>query len=260
VPMGKTVEKLIPVERDEKKLRRTAWMLVAFAFFGGSAIFFAYKKYEHKSFQDDRPAYVGQLFQNLRVIRQDGRESGLDDLKGNVWIMGAVSVTQPETCARTMAVMKSLSETYNDRNDVILVCMVIDPGPAENVVAALSSESTKQGATLPQWWFATADPVTLHKYMKDKFKLNDLAHLENGAWVYDTSLTLIDRDMKVRRAVVPQKRGGPQFVTPFDFDQSAAWDEKGVKTGTERTNVDELKFLLEKTIGHLLSETTPAKS
>jgi hypothetical protein len=49
-------------------------------------------------------------------------------------------------------------------------------------------------------------------------------------------------------------------VTPFDFDQSAAWDEKGVKTGSERTNVDEMKFLLEKTIGHLLSETTPAKS
>ncbi len=258
--MGKTVEKLIPVERDEKKLRRTAWYLVVFAFIGGCVIFFAYKKYEHKSFQDDRPAYVGQLFQNLRVIRQDGQESGLDDLKGKVWIMAAISVSQPETCQRTMSVMKSLAETYKDRSDVILVCMVIDPGPAENAASLLSAESAKHGASLPKWWFATADPVTLHKYMKDKFKLNDLAHQENGKWVYDTSLTLVDRDLKVRRAVVPQQRGGPQFVTPFDFDQSAAWDEKGIKTGTERSNVDEMKFLLEKTIAHLLAEPAPAKS
>jgi hypothetical protein len=35
---------------------------------------------------------------------------------------------------------------------------------------------------------------------------------------------------------------------------SAGWDAKGVKTGTDRTNVEELEQLLIKTIDELLAE------
>ncbi|NJM36854.1 MAG: hypothetical protein HC845_02695 [Akkermansiaceae bacterium] len=65
---------------------------------------------------------------------------------------------------------------------------------------------------------------------------------------------MIDKNGHIRRAVVPQKRGGPPFVATFDFAQAASWDAKGAKTGTERNNAQELEFLLNATIDKLLEE------
>ncbi len=65
---------------------------------------------------------------------------------------------------------------------------------------------------------------------------------------------LIDRAGHVRRAVVPQQRGGQPYVATFDFDQAARWDEEGKKTGTDRNNAAELELLLGKTIDALLTE------
>jgi hypothetical protein len=155
--------------------------------------------------------------------------------------------------------LKTLAEKYRDNPDVAFVCMVIDPGPPENVAKILADEAVKHGATLPRWWYATTEPVILHKYLKDKFRLGSLPHQEEGKWIYDTSLVLVDRGLKIRRAVVPQQRGGPPYVTGFDFEQAAGWDAKGIKTKTPRNNVDEMKFLLEKTIDQLLNETVNAE-
>lgn len=256
--MEKFSGELVPAVRDEKKIRMTAWILTAFAFVGGVMIFSAYVIKANDSRNDSRPAYVGQLFQNLAVVRQDAQRTGLDELKGKVWVMTAVSVTQPERCALSLGVLKTLAEKYRDNPDVAFVCMVIDPGPPENVAKILADEAVAHGATLPRWWYATTEPVILHKYLKDKFRLGSLPHLEGGKWIYDTSLVLVDRGLKIRRAVVPQQRGGPPYVTGFDFDQAAGWDAKFIKTRTPRNNVDEMKFLLEKTIDQLLNETVNA--
>ncbi len=250
-------ELLIPVERDKAKLRKTALILLGLIIFGGVWIYMAYEKYAQNSAKDTRPAYVGQLFQNLKVIRQDGKEQGLDELKGKVWIMAAMSQTQPETCERSAGILRALALKYRDCSDVCFLTLVIDPGAPEQATSTLSSFAQRLTASLPQWWVATADPVTLHKYLKDKFKLGVLAHQSEGKWVYDTSLVLVDRDMKLRKAVIPQQRGGAPYVTGFDFDLAAQWDERGVKTGTDKTNVDQLLEVLEKTIEYL--RVTPSK-
>ena len=53
---------------------------------------------------------------------------------------------------------------------------------------------------------------------------------------------------------MPQKQGGPPFIATFDFQQAAAWDAKGAKTGTDRNNLQELEHLLNQTIDKLLVE------
>lgn len=257
--MGKFTGQLVPVERDEKKLRRTAWILVAFIIIGGAWIYYAYEKFASQANMDGRPSYAGEIRHNLPVVRQDGQRVALGDLDGKVWVVNSVSVTQPDSCQLSASMMKSLAEKYKDNPSIAFVSLVIDPGDAEQAAQVLASEAQRQGATLPQWWFATTEPVILHKFLKDKFKLSMLAHQTDGKWEYDTSLVLVDRNRKLRKAVVPQKRGGPPFVTGFDFEQSAEWDAKGVKTGTGRSNVDEMKFLLENTIDTLLTETVNAE-
>ena len=154
--------------------------------------------------------------------------------------------------------VKAMEEKYRDNPDVAFVSMVIDPGAPETATTVLSEAAAAQNASLPKWWFATTEPVILHKYLKDKFKLGTLPHQVEGKWDYDTSLVLVDRQMKLRKAVVPQQRGGAPFVTGFDFDKAAQWDAQGIKTGTERSNVEEMILLLEKTIDILLNEKVNA--
>ena len=91
-----------------------------------------------------------------------------------------------------------------------------------------------------------------------------LPHEEGGKWVYDGSLVLIYRNRHVRRAVVPKvKIGEPGVVSSnqvvtFDFGQAAAWDEKGLMTGTDLSNVERMEELLGETIATLLAEKDDA--
>jgi cytochrome oxidase Cu insertion factor (SCO1/SenC/PrrC family) len=255
LPMLTTPANLEPVPRDEKKLRRTAWILVFFALVGGVVIFMAYERYASQANREGRPSYVGELRYNLPVLRQDGIRTGFDELQGKVWILHSISVSQPETCALSVQVMKDLAQKYQGQDDVVLISAVIDPGDADQAGAKLQAEAARLGAKLPQWWIVTTEPKVLHKYLKDKCKLGMLAHQDQGTWVYDTSLVLVDRNLKLRKAVIPQQRGGPPYVTGFDFAQASSWDTKGVKTGTERSNVGEMQRLLEDTIEILRNET-----
>ena len=91
---------------------------------------------------------------------------------------------------------------------------------------------------LPQWWLGGNEPKTLHKFIKNELKTNIYPNEADGKWLYDSSIVLIDKNGHIRRAVVPQKQGGPPFIATFDFEQAAAWDAKGAKTGTDRTNVE----------------------
>ena len=76
---------------------------------------------------------------------------------------------------------------------------------------------------------------------------------------------LIDRNRHVRRAVVPKvKVDQPGVVSsnrvvPFDFRQAAEWDEKGLITGTNLSNVQRMEELLGETIATLLSDKGDAK-
>lgn len=249
-----------PAVRDPKKLARTAWILVAIMILGGTLIMLSYEKWAAKQSADDRPSMVHRIRKerDLRVIRQDGKTADLFELRGKVWAVNVTSLAKPETSARSMAVMKRLAEKHAATPDFHLVTLALDPAPADQIVGVLAQGAKDHGITMPQWWLATNEAATLHKFIKSELKANTFPHQESGAWVYDNSIVLIDKNGHIRRAVVPQKRGGQPFVATFDFDQAAQWDKEGIKTGTERNNEAELELLLETTIETLLKE--PAES
>jgi len=249
---------LEPVTPNPRKLRNTAFILVAVMIVGGWLILKAYERYTVSRHGDERPAMNSNRLtaeKDLPVIRQDGSRAGLFDLKGKVTVIQTVSVNDPESSARTNAVMQRVAAHYASQPDCVLVSLVLDPGPPEQAKQSLVTASEKLGAKLPQWWVATTDPKILHKYVKKELKSSVFPLEQNGKWVHDTSIVLVDRNRHLRQPVVPQKRGGPSYVAPINFDEAASWDAKGVKSGTERTNVEELELLLIKTIDELLAES-----
>lgn len=255
---------LEPAVRDPKKLRRTAWILVAIMLLGGWLILRAYDSWATKQSLDDRPALIHRIQKerDLRMMRQDGKLADLFDLRGKVFVLNAFSIRDPQAAERSMAVMKRLSEKHRAQQDFHLVSLVIDPLPAESLAATLGQTAAERGIALPQWWLGSNEPATLHKFIKNELKASVFPNENGGKWNYDPSIVLIDRNGHIRRAVVPQTRNGkparPQVVA-FDFDQAAQWDRDGLKTGTGRGNEEELEILLNKTIETLLAEPTESR-
>lgn len=245
---------LEPVRPDPKKLWRTAIVLVIIMIVGGIVILKAYEKRMEEGETDKRPSFVTQISdtKDLTYIRQDGKITDLNSLKGKVIVVQSLAKSQPEEM--TTGAMQRLSENYKDRSDLALVTLMLDPGPADDLQEELEILAGKIGAELPQWTVASNEGETLHRFIKNEFKASMLPYEEDGKWNYDQSLVLIDRNRHVRRAVVPQKRGGASHVASFDFEQAKEWDDGGLKTGVEKTNVEQMEILLNDTIEILLNE------
>lgn len=244
-----------PAVRDPKKLRRTAWILVAVMLVGGILILKAYDQMAKRQTGDNHPAKVHRIREerDLRIVRQDGRQADLFDLRGEVWLVQVVSIGQPEIAALGHSVMKSLADEYRDHDDFRLVTLVVDPPPAEELSATLESFASGEGMELPQWWVGSNEPKTLHKFILSELKADEFPRQEDGRWSFDTSLVLIDREGNLRRAFIPGQPGRP--VT-FDFDEAARLDAEGVKTRSGCTVVEDLDQLLRDSIDILLSSPT----
>jgi cytochrome oxidase Cu insertion factor (SCO1/SenC/PrrC family) len=253
-----------PAVRDPKKLRRTAWILVAIMLAGGFLVLKAYENWAAKQATDTRPAIIHRIRKerDLRLLRQDGNTADLFDLRGNVSVVNVLSLRDPEAAARSMAVMQRLAQQRTDEKDFHLVTLVIDPVPADQLRDTLAKAAETHGMKLPQWWLGSNEPGTLHKFIKNELKASVYPNETGGRWNYDPAIVLIDRNGHIRRAVVPKTRNGKPAkpeVVGFDFDQAAQWDAAGMKSGTDRSNEAELEILLGKTIDALLAETPESR-
>ncbi len=247
---------LEPAIRDPKKLRNTALVLVGIIFLGGWLVLKAYDKWSLQQASDERPAIIYRITpeRDLRMLRQDGKTVNLVDLRRNVVAINVTSLRDPQAAELSMGVMQRLAEARAETKDFSLVTLVLDPMPREKLESTLAETAKSAGATLPRWWVGSNVPADLHKFIYNQLKATVSPFDKNGKWEYDSSIVLIDKNGHIRRAVVPQKQGGPPYIATFDFEQAAGWDAKGVKTGTSNTNVAELEILLNKTIDKLLAE------
>lgn len=247
---------LEPAVRDPKKLRNTALILVGIMVLGAWLITLSYSQWSKSQAKDDRPAVVYRITpeRDLRMLRQDGKTMDLVSLRGHVVAVQVISNKTPQPAAIGLDAMKRLAAKRAGNEDFNLVTLVLDPAPAEELLAVLSSTATSLGATLPQWWVGANEPETLQKFIYNQLKVNVSPYQKDGNWIYDGSVVLIDKNGHIRRAVVPQKHGGAPYIATFDFEKAAAWDAKGVKTGTDHSNVAQLEILLNETIDKLLTE------
>jgi len=240
-----------PSAGTPRRMRRTVWILVGLIVISGVGILFAYLQMARRQGAEFHPPISTRLQQNLGVVRQDGSGAGLLDLAGDVWVLAAVTVREPERWAKTRDVLKRLQTRYAGRKDFHLVCLTVDPNAETPEVLAGTAKDL--GAELPNWWFAAAGEDFVHKYLKDKFKMSMLPHRDGGHWVYDTSVMVVDRDRHVRLGQL----GQTSF--PFDFEQAAEWDAKGMKTGTAKSNQQTMEDVLVQTIDFLLAQPASAQ-
>lgn len=247
---------LEPAERDPVKLRNTALVLVAIILLGGTLILTAYNQWSKSQSRDDRPAVIYRITpeRDLRMLRQDGTTAELVQLRNKVTAINVISLRDPAAATQSMEVMRRLAKNRSSQQDFAMISLVVDPIDSASLKQTLASSADSLGIHLPQWWLGSNEPKTLHKFIKNELKAHTYPHEAEGKWHYDSSIVLVDKNGHIRRAVVPQQQGGPPFIATFDFEQAASWDARGVKTGTDRNNVEQLEILLNHTIDKLLLE------
>lgn len=249
---------LEPATRDPKKLRNTAFVLVAIMLLGGWLVLKAYDMWSLGQTNDIRPAIVYRITpeRDLRMLRQDGKSLDLLSEPDSVLAVNVISIRDPAAAEHSMASMKQLAETRKNTPHFHLVTLILDPQPSEKLLQVLKDTAAANGMELPLWWVGANVPQDLHKFIYNQLKANVFPYEKDGKWIYDSSIVLIDKNGHIRRAVVPQKRGGPPFVATFDFAQAADWDAHNIKTSpdTDTTNLQQLQFLLNRTIDELLAE------
>jgi hypothetical protein len=250
---------LKPAIRNPKNLRNTALVLLGMIVCGGCLVLLAYEKWSRSQATDNRPAIIYRITKerDLRMLRQDGKMADLADLRGHVIALNVLSLKNPQAAERSMAVMQRLAQNRATESQLNLISLMIDPAPAGELKPLLEQAAASRGIAMPQWWLGSNEPTTLHKFIKNELKASIYPNNHSGTWEYDSAIVLIDKNGHIRRAVVPQKQGGPPFIANFDFNQAAGWDERGVKTGTDSNNAEELEKLLNQTLEKLLAE--PAK-
>lgn len=257
--MRPAVEDLEPAERDPKKLRRTALILVALMVVGSIMVLAAYNRKAAKLAEDDRPAFVTRLRidkHDFKLWRQDESEASLLDLAGDVFVIVPVVFAQPESWETTRGVLLELKERYGDRDDFHLVTITLDPENEPPV--ELAKHASELGAELPFWWVAGAREESVHKYFKNVLQAGIMPEQKDGAWRWDTAITLVDRDRHIRQPTVRAKRPDGRELNHrnpvrLDFEQAAAWDAEGKSEGLEQSNVQTMKAMLFETIDELLA-------
>ncbi len=251
---------LEPAIRDPKKLRNTALVLVAIMILGGWFILKAYRNWSATQLKDDRPARVYRITpeRDLRMLRQDGKTADLVDLRGSVIALNVISLRDPQVAERSMAAMKRLAAQRAETPNFHLVTLILDPQPSEKLRDVLAQAAAERGIELPLWWLGSNVPEDLLPFIYNQLKVNTYPTEKDGKWSYDSSIVLIDKTGHIRRAVVPQKRGGQPYIATFDFEQAAEWDADGIgiQPGSDRTNVEQLEVLMNETIDKLLAESS----
>lgn len=248
---------LEPAVRDPKKLRRTAFILVALMVVSGLAVIFAYNRWAAEAAKDDRPAVVGRLDKNFKVWRQDESEAGLLDLAGDVFVIVPVAFSQPESWRQTREILIELAKRYESRSDFHIVCLAVDP--EKDSPAELARHAESLGAKLPQWWLAGTREESTHKFLKNRLKASIYPFEKDGVWQYDPSIVLVDRDRHLRKATIRARKASGEWLNQrnhvvMDFEQAAAWDAEGRSEGLDETNVETMRKLLFATIDRLLAD------
>ena len=242
---------LEPAVRDPRKLRRTALILVAIMIASGIGILFAYMKLAERQALDDTPSVKGRILRNFKVWTQDGKEADLGRIDGDVYVIAPVLFSEPERWKHTREVLQGLAKRYEGREDFHIVCLTVDPeGEAPD---KLEGYASGLGARLPQWWLAATREESTHKFLKNVLKMETIPHRQDGKWIYDGAVVVIDRDRHIRQATVQQGKYSRKNVT-FDFERAAQWDAEGRTEGLEKSNVETLEEILVSTIDRLLAQ------
>lgn len=150
-----------------------------------------------------RPPHLAKLEEDLNGINRDGKEAKLSELEGKAWVAGYNYTDCPAGCLGMAAVMKSLLDEFESREDFHLVSISVNP--EDDTPAKMDAWVKDKGVASPKWWFLTGDEERIRNYMISQFMLlgveeetDPTAIQAQGPFRHDQRLVLVDKKANIR--------------------------------------------------------------
>lgn len=99
---------------------------------------------------------------------QDGRPSGLSELRGQIWIADFIFTRCPSVCPLLTARMKEVARRTTALSDLRLVSVTVDPD--YDRPAVLTRYMQKQGIDAGRWRFLTGSTASIEAVVTQGFK------------------------------------------------------------------------------------------
>jgi len=215
------VSQLEPAERDPKKLRNTALILVAVIIGGGFAILWAYQNFGKRTSQSDRPSMEAKITDDCRMVTADAKVRDIQNLKGEVTLAliasSELAAQSQPTLAAVRAVMSHFKEAEQQPKILVFVLDGVEKSPEKmtNVLSELGSE--------PEVWrvAASADgKVSVRAFLKNRLRFGVYPEVQEGEFIYDSKLVLLDQHLHLRG--IPGSNEGWDFERVVKMEQQYA--------------------------------------
>lgn len=160
---------------------------------------------------------------DFSLTERSGRQIGLANLLGKVWIANFIYTQCTETCPIQTAQLARLQAEFAGEEDLRLVSITVDP--QRDTPGALSRYAERYGAHPGRWLFLTGDKRAIYRLAKEGFSLgvvdpDDQAqtsrhlpllgptpalatHGSKGLIIHSARLVLVDRQARIRAYHLP---------------------------------------------------------
>jgi len=133
-----------------------------------------------------RPGEALDVFGNVTdfsLIERSGRQVGLLDLAGKVWITNFIYTHCPDTCPLQTAQMAKLQADFAEEKALRLVSITVDP--ERDTVLVLSQYAKRYGADPERWLFLTGEKKTIYRLALESFRLSVVDPAEGvKSWLF----------------------------------------------------------------------------
>lgn len=120
---------------------------------------------------------------DFSLIERSGRQVGLLDLAGKVWITNFIYTHCPDTCPLQSAEMAKLQADFAEEKVLRLVSITVDPERDNPEV--LSQYAKRYGADPERWLFLTGEKRTIYRLALEGFRLSVVDPAEGvKSWLF----------------------------------------------------------------------------
>lgn len=187
---------------NQRKIRYTLWSLSGLLLIGLLATHLLVSKVT--TVPNQKPLEGLQAFGTVpkfSLTERSGSALGLADLRGKVWIANFMFTTCQDTCPLQSAEMGKLQAELQDKLNLRLVSISIDPD--HDTPAVLSRYAARFNADPQSWLFLTGDREKIFQLARDGFRLS-AAPLEqkgskaNNGFIHSSRFVLVDGEAIIR--------------------------------------------------------------
>lgn len=144
---------------------------------------------------------IGHRIGPFEFTDQYGKKTGLDEVKGKVFVAEYFFTTCGTICPVMNAQMQRVQKAYNGNKDLKILSFTVDP--EVDSVAQMRLYAEGHGANKGQWYFLTGKKEDLYSVARKSFFVLKPAEAENQGdagsdFIHTNNFVLVDRQLRIR--------------------------------------------------------------